>query len=220
MPLNLSSTNLLTSAEISKFIYNCDDISLPVTGGLTSQQIFALEVIADSASALIQRHCDFTFVKSNYVETWDGAGSDEIIPREIPITAISSIKFSTNLNFSSASAIDTNLYCIGSKGLSINFLNGVITPRGRSCVQVAYTAGYENIPKDIKFAALRQMQYMIKQMGKGDGMTGLKMISKMGEAQTKDDSIATSGLIIEVEGMLNSYQRFECSTSTMFTRVS
>jgi hypothetical protein len=51
-------------------------------------------------------------------------------------------------------------------------------------------------------------------------MVGLKMISKMNEAQSKDDSIGKSGLISEVEGMLKSYQRFECSTSVMFTRVT
>jgi hypothetical protein len=219
MALSLSALNLLTPSEISKFIFGVDDVT--VGSILTSQQIFSLEMAADAASALIQKYCDFTFISGNYVEIWDGAASDEVIPREIPITAISEVRFSENGIFTSSSTIvSSDLYSIGSRGLSINLKNGILTPRGRGSVKVSYTAGYTTIPKDLKFAALKQLQYMYKQIGKGDGMTGLKMISKMNEAQTKDDSIGSSGLISEAEGMVRGYQRFECSSSVMFTRVT
>lgn len=218
MALALSSTNLLTSAIISKFIFGVDDVT--VGNILTPQEITALELTANASSSQIQKYCDFTFVAGNYTEVWDGAANDEIIPREVPITSITSVKFAANGVFAQADPIDADLYAIGSRGMVINFRNGVLTPRGRAMVEIKYAAGYSTIPYDIQFATLRQLQYLYKQIGKGDSMVGLKTISKMNEAQTKDDSLGDSGLVTEVEGMLKSYKRFECSTSVMFARVT
>jgi len=218
MALTLSSTNLLTPATISKYIFGVDDIT---TGGnLTTQQIAAIELTADAASAQIQRFCGFTFKSGNYTEVWDGAASDELIPREIPITSITSLKFCSNGDFSSIDPMDSKLYCIGSGGMVVNLRNQLLTPRGRGMIELKYAAGYSSIPADLQLAALRQFQYLYKQIGKGDAMVGLKSISKMNEAQTKDDSLAGSGLTVEVEGMIRTYTRFECSTSVMFTRVT
>jgi hypothetical protein len=218
MPLALSATNLLSAATISKFIFGVDDVTLG--GILTTQEITALELAANAASAQIQKYCDFTFVSGSYTEVWDGAANDELIPREAPVTAITSLKFAANGVFTPESIIPAELYCIGFKGSSVVLRNGMLTPRGRGNVELIYTAGYATIPADLQLAALRQLQYLYKQIGKGDGMLGLKMISKMNEAQSKDDSLGNSGLITEVEGMLKSYHRFECSNSVMFTRVT
>lgn len=218
MPLSLSATNLLDSTTISKFVFGVDDVTSPPL--LTSQEIMAVELCADSASAQVQRHCDFTFKQGTYTEVWDGAASDEIVPREIPVTAITSVKFSGNGDFASVVALDSTVYCIGMRGMVINFRNELLTPRGRGMIQIIYTAGYATIPKDIVLATLRQFQYLYKQIGKGDAMLGLSQIAKMNESQTKDGTLGNSGLITEVEGMLKSYQRFETSSSVMFTRVS
>lgn len=218
MPLTLSATNLLDSSIISKFIFNVDDVT---TGSLlTPQQRTAFELIADAASAQVQKFCDFLFKQGTYTEVWDGGFADEIIPREVPITAITSIKFAGNGDFASVTPLDSAAYCIGSRGLVINFRDGLLTPRGRGMVQVVYQAGYSPIPPDIQLATLRQLQYLYKQIGKGDAMLGLKSISKMNESQTKDDTLGRSGLIVEVEGMLAPYRRFETSSSIMFTRVA
>lgn len=218
MPLSLSNTNLLDSPTISKFIFGVNDVT--VGNILTPQEIAALELASDAASGQVQKFCDFTFVYGKYVEVWDGAANDEIIPREIPIVSIDSLKFAANGVFDDNTLVDPICYCIGSRGLVINLRNQLLTPRGRGIVQVTYNAGYQTIPSDIRFAALRQLQYLYKQIGKGDSMLGLKTIAKMNESQTKDDSLGKNGLISEVEGLLRSYQRFECSTSIMFTRVS
>lgn len=218
MALTLSATNLLTPTIISKFIFGVDDVT--VGSILTSQEQVALELSADAASAQIQKYCDFTFKEGTYTEVWDGAASDELIPREIPITSITSVKFAANGIFTPESALPTDIFCIGSKGMSINLRNQVLTPRGRGLIEIIYKAGYAVIPADLQLAALRQLQYLYKQIGKGDAMVGLKVISKMNESQAKDDSLGKSGLTTEVEGMLKSYQRFECSTSVMFTRVT
>ena len=218
MALTLSATNLLTPALISKFIFGVDDVTLG--GILTTQEIVALTLAADAASMQIQKYCDFTFVSGSYTEVWDGAASDELIPREIPITEITSLKFCVNGDFASVDALNPKLYCIGSRGLVVNLRSSLITPRGRGLIELKYKAGYASIPQDIQFAAIRQLQYLYKQIGKGDSMVGLSQIAKMNESQVKDKSLGNSGLVTEVEGILKPYQRFECSQSVMFTRVT
>lgn len=218
MPLTLSATNLLAEPLLSKFIWGVDDAT--VGGILTPQERVAVELAVNAASAQIQKYCDLTFVSGSYTEVWDGAANDEVIPREWPITAITSVKWAANGVFTPESIIDPSLYVIGSKGMSINFRNGMLTPRGRGLIEIIYTAGYATIPYDLQMAALKQFQYLYKQIGKGDSMLGLSQIAKMNESQVKDASIGNSGLITEVEGMLKSYHRFECSMSVMFTRVT
>lgn len=218
MPLALSATNILTSSVISKFIFGVDDVTLGNI--LTAQEITAVELSADAASSQIQKYCDLMFISADYTEVWDGAATDEIIPREWPITAITSVKFAANGVFDDSAIIDSKLYNISNHGMSITFRNGMLTPRGRANVEVIYTAGYTTIPADLQIAALRQLQYLYKQIGKGDGMLGLKSIQKFNEGQSKDDSLSNTGLILEVEGMLKAYKRFECSDSVMFTRVT
>lgn len=217
MALALSATNLLTPAIISKYIFGVDDVT---TGGLlTPQQQVAVELSADAASSQIQKATGFIFKQGTYTEVWDGVASDEIIPREIPITAITSVKFSPNGDFASATPLQSNLYYFP-QGLFVAFRGDILVPRGRGMCQIIYTAGYTDIPADLQLAALKQFQYLYKQIGKGDAMVGLKTISKMNEAQTKDESVGKSGLISEVEGMIKPYMRFETSRSIMFTRVS
>jgi len=217
MALTLSPTNLLDAATISKFIFGVDDVTMGAL--LTPQQQFAVELAADSASAQIQKATGFYHVAGSYIEVWDGAASDEIIPREIPITAITSIKFSASGDFAAAPALDTNLYYIA-QGLFIALRSDLLTPRGRGMIEIKYDAGFATVPADLRLAALRQLQYLYKQVGKGDSMVGLKSISKMNESQTKDSNLGITGLTTEVEGMIAPYRRFETSSSIMFTRVS
>lgn len=218
MALTLSTTNLLTPALISKFIWGVDDVT--VGSILTPQEITAVELAANAASAQIQKFIDYMVISGSYTEVWDAAANDELLPTEIPITAITSIKFATNGDFSGGALIDSAMYCIGLRGMSINLRNGFLTPRGRGVIEVKYTAGYTTIPYDLQFAALKQLQYLYKQIGKGDAMLGLSQIAKMNESQVKDATIGNSGLITEVEGMLKPWRRFECSNSVMFTRTT
>ena len=218
MALTLSATNLLTPAVVSKYIWGVDDVT---AGGtiLTPQQQLAVELSVDAASSQIQKATGFTFKSGTYTEVWDGVASDELIPREIPITAITSIKFSPNGDFSSATPLEAKLYYFP-QGLFVAFRGDILVPRGRGMCEIIYTAGFATIPADLQIAALRQFQYLYKQIGKGDAMVGLKSIAKMNESQTKDDRVGISGLTMEVEGMIGPYKRFETSSSIMFTRHS
>ena len=218
MALNLDPLNLLAEPIISKFMFGVDDIT--ATPKLTAQQIVALELMADTASEQVRAFCDFAIKEASYTEVWDGAASDELIPHEIPITAITSVKFAANGDFTSVDPLPIVAAVIGSRGMVINLRDNLLTPRGRGMVQIVYTAGYAVVPKMIQFATLRQLQYLYKQMGQGDAMTGLESIAKMNESQKKDSNLGQNGLLTEVEGMLKDFRRFDSPNSIMFTRVT
>lgn len=218
MPLDLAAGSLLVEPLVSKFIFGVDDVTL--TPQLSAQQRIAFELACDTASEQVKKFCDFSIVEGTYTEVWDGAAADELIPRETPITSVTSVKFSGSGDFSDSQALPANTVVIGSNGQVINLRGNVLTPRGRGMVEIVYVAGYASVPKMIQLATLRQIQYLYKQLGKGDAMTGLKTITKMNESQTKDDSLGRTGLLTEVEGMLKSFARFDAPNSIMFTRVT
>jgi hypothetical protein len=218
MAFSFDSDALLSSEEVSKFVFNVDDATTDLTPALTTQQIFSIQLLVNSISKQFKTHCDCGIVAANYTEVWDGAASDELVPRERPINSVGSIKLAGNGDFDSATVLPSTVYV--SDRYSIKFRGGYQTPRGRGLIQVVYNAGYSTVPQDIVFAALLQFQWAYKQIGKGDAFVGIKQISKMQESQVKDDSIGVFGLRQEVVGLLKDYRRFEVPQSVMFSRVS
>jgi len=216
MALLLNDESLVESRTVCRFVFGEDDITSNTK--YSTQDIAAIILAIDAASAQIKRYCDFNFFQAQYSEVWDSQASDEIIPREIPIVSISSLKISANGDFSDAQEVSTELY--GHNGKVINFRNGYRPPRGRGAIQVIYRAGFDPIPADIQMATLLQFQYLYKKLGTGDEMVGLKSAAKMGENQSVDDNVKESGLLSNVEGMLKPYVRFEAPQSIMFNRVS
>lgn len=216
MPLSFASHALVDATALSRFIWGVDDATAPAVG-LTAQQIFSVELAVNAISRQIMRHVSSEIKEATYTEVWDGAGSDELVPRERPISAVSSVKFAANGDFASAQALPSEAVYFDT--CSIKF-RAIRTPIGRGLVQVVYTAGYATVPEDIQMAALLQFQWNYRQIGKGDAMVGLKTIAKGQESQTKDDTIKNFGLRAEVVGLLKTYERMEAPASIMFTRVS
>lgn len=219
MPFSFAAHALVDSSTLSKFVFGSDD----GTTGLTTQQIFAVELSINAISRQIMRHVSSDIKAAAYTETWDGAGSDEIVPAERPINSVTSVKFSGNGDFSASENLVNANGVITNDKYSIKF-RSLRTPVGRGLIQVIYNAGYTTVPEDIQLAALLQFQWAYKKIGKGDAMVGLKTIAKSvgggSESQMKDDSLSSSALISEVVGMLRDYRRFEPPSSIMFARVS
>ncbi len=222
MAFTFADHALITPAQLSKFIWGVDDATtgLPVANTLTTQQIFSIELIVNSISKQIMRFCSSDIKAQNYTEVWDGAGSDELIPRMWPINSVASVKISSNGDWSASTALATELISFNEYSISFRSYR---TPVGRGMLQLIYNAGYEEVPDDIVLATLLQFQWLYKKIGKGDSMVGIgntsKSIAGGSESQTKDASITTQGLIGEVIGLLKPYERFEAPSSVMFTRM-
>lgn len=226
MAFSFASHALIDSETLSRFIWGVDDATGDLTGAavLTDQAIANIELGVNAISRQIMRHVSSDIKSAAYQEDWDGAASDELVPTERPITAVSSILFAPGGQFSEAQNLVTVPGAVCFDRYSIK-LRGFRMPEGRGVVRVIYTAGYASVPEDVQLAVAMQFQYVYRKFGKtGDGMVGLKTISKAiggaNESQTKDDTLKKSGLIAEVIGMLEGYQRFEAPLSIMFARVS
>lgn len=213
MSFNFGDDALVDARTFSRFFFKADDGS----SGLTAQDIAAIELAMGAVCAQIKRHVGSEILEGTYTEVWDGAASDELVPTERPITAVSSIKFAPNGDFSTANVVPSEAIFFDKYSIK---LRGMRYPFGTGMTQVIYTAGYPTIPKDIQLAVIMQFQWVYKQIGKGDAMVGLKSIAKMQESQTKDDSLGTMALRSEVVGMLENYRRFEAPLSIKFARVS
>lgn len=218
MAFTFESNALVTSEQVSKFIWGVDDASVGASPTLSSQQVFSVQFLVNSISAQIRRHVNSSIVAGDYTETWDGAASDELIPRERPINSVASIKFSGNGDFTQSDPLPNTGYFVDK--YSVKFRGGMVTPRGRGLIQITYNAGYSAIPNDIVFATLLQLQWGWRQIGKGDSFVGIKQMAKMHESQVKDTDIGTYGLRAEVVGLLSPYRSFMAPMSVMFTKVS
>lgn len=203
-------TNSLVSSETFSAYCGLDDTLLSPTEKIRTE--FCVKAI----TSLIRKHCGSYILASNYIESWDGQGSDLIIPREIPIISVSSISFSLNGDFSNSLLLESNEYSIDPTSGVITLRN-IRTPRGRSVVKLEYVAGYVNVPEDIQMALCMQYDFI---SGSTRLMPGLSEIGKMNERQKKDDSVAETGMPSEVTAILRCYKRMEAPLSVMFARVS
>ncbi len=226
MAFSFAPNALLTAEQVSKFLFGVDDpTTTPPQGSMapiSTQQQFNIELVVNALSDQITRYVGYELKEGTFTEVWDAAGSDELVTRQQPITSVSSLKISGNGDFSGGATYDTQSYVWDRYSIRLRNSN---FPIGRGMIQVIYTAGYSTLPNDIVMAALLQLQYLYRKIGKGDGMVGLSSIAKSvaggaNESQSKDSNVSAEGLIGEVVGMLKSYRRMEIPNSVMYARVS
>ena len=222
MAFDFGTNSLVTPEQISQFIWGVDDASTDAEIGLTEQQVKSVEMMMKGINSQIRKYVGSSLTRATYIEQWDSAGADELVPREFPIRAVNAVKVSPNGDFiGSGQSITLDRVTFDEVSIKFRYLS---FPVGRGVIQVEYDAGYDEIPEDIALACLLQFQWMFTKMGKGDGMVGLASVSKGvgggSETMSKDQTIRSTGLISEVVGMLDSYRRFEAPLSIMFTRVN
>lgn len=224
MAFDLASHCLVDSETLSRFVWGVDDATeLSGSDALSDEAIANVVLIVAGISRQIMRHVSSDIKQATYTEVWDGAASDELVPTEWPVTAVSSLKFAPAGDFASAQNLVsvTGAVCFDKYAIK---LRGFRLPAGRGVVQAVYTAGYATVPEDIQIACCLQFQWLWRKRGLGDGLVGMQSITKAigqaSESQTKDSAVKKSGLIAEVIGILEGHRRFEAPHSIMFARVS
>lgn len=186
-----------------------------ISTDLSSSEKLKIEMNIKGINAQFRKFCGTFFSLANYVEVWDSQGADVLIPGEIPITAITSIKVSGDGDFSNAEAIPANDYVLHPSRQFISMRNYRF-PRGRGMIEVKYSAGYATIPEDIQLAVLLNYNFLTRL---GDN-PGLKSIGKMNETQSIDDKVLEYGLPAQVYAILKPYCKIEAPLSVMFARVT
>lgn len=181
---------------------------------LEADEKLQTECIVQAATAQIRSFCSSHLSAASYVEVWDANGGDVLIPSEIPITSVTSIKISHDGNFTDVQALDSADFVLhpSKQFLSLRHMR---FPRGRGMVQISYNAGYSSIPKDIQMAISLQFMYLLKTKD----TPGVKQITKMNESQHWDDKLSEYGIAPTIASMLSPYRRMEAPLSVMFSRV-
>ena len=118
----------------------------------------AIENIINAKTEEFHKYCEITQFKSRqYTEYYDGNGGGFLYPRNLPIISISSIHDSAEWDFTADTLIDSDLY------RSVDGRYVALQPTAPRFVQstqnikIVYTAGYANIPEDVKLACVREV---------------------------------------------------------------
>jgi hypothetical protein len=116
-----------------------------------------LNFIVGGVNAFVEKYCNRKFEETTYTrELYDAPGSNALILKQRPIVELTEIR------------IDGEVYderdAIYNPGYWYNANAGIVYrdspwPRGRGCIEVSYTAGYDTIPDDLLFATLELAAY-------------------------------------------------------------
>jgi len=137
------------------------EISELVNFGISVTDSEKYQNLLDMSELACAKFCDReTFSLSNYSFFADGASYDRLV---LPITPVAdlSLYFSKDRDFSIP--IPTNKYRLDSVTGVITFYDReILTAKGRDIIKAEYTAGYEELPKDIQACIAMTFQYASK----------------------------------------------------------
>jgi hypothetical protein len=145
------ATNLITRNEYKNY--------LGITSTTKDQEI---DLLIPKVSSLVKTYCRKTFVDyydETKIEYFDG-GFPELVLKESPVVNVQQVSLSTDYGQTYTNLIKfTNWINDGDIVRCIDY--PVFKPYVRG-YRVAYTAGYESIPDDLKLAVLDLVEYYSK----------------------------------------------------------
>jgi hypothetical protein len=126
-------------------------------GVTDSSQDTILQMIVDATNQYVSNYCHRKFEASTYSELYDGPGQAALVLKNRPVTGIISV-LENNITIDER----TEVGGVGYYQVDIN--QGILWRDdhwglGYGNVQVAYEAGYSEIPSDLMFATLRTAEY-------------------------------------------------------------
>jgi len=131
-------------------------------GSTTTAADALLSRLITAASEFVERHTGRSFSGiQNYTEIYDGTGRDRMQLRQWPVVSVSSIKIAPSIEiteaateFPPASGTFTLESPPLSGGIQTLIVHGHCFPRGRGAMQVTYTAGFADVPADVRQAVV------------------------------------------------------------------
>lgn len=120
--------------------------NLAVTTGDTDQ---ILGTLITAISAFVPGAISRNILSASYVETYQGNGTNQLLLRQRPVTAISLVEWQ-GIRLSQAGDAFAGSAGIWTDGRNACLVNYVF-PQG-AAVRISYTAGYASVPADISLA--------------------------------------------------------------------
>lgn len=122
-----------------------------------------IDILIPKVSNLVKAVCRRTFIdyasdaKTEYYE----GGSTFMVPEEYPILTVSSFEYSSDYGNTYTELVEYTDYVLSKANNTIQSI-GVEFPVAVNGYKLTYTAGYEELPEDLKLAVLDLITYYIK----------------------------------------------------------
>lgn len=155
--------------------------------------------LINATTEYIEKSCNRRFAETTYQdEQHDGNNSEELVVKNIPITAI------TELQVNNSGDSSNDWETIDSDEYWVDRTSGIITKtsvfrRGTMNYQITYTAGFTTIPYDVQFLAMSLIKEFLTVKSSG----GIKQES-LGDHSITFESILQSNKALK--DILNSYR--------------
>lgn len=127
-------------------------------GKVNTEQDARIEQIITSVSSLVREYCSRLLLNEDSQTQYDNGGSSIIYTREFPIISVTSVERSIDYGQTYTALTVGTDYVIDMKRDALY----VITEDGTEYVnkyKIAYTAGYDETPSDLKLAVLDLVDY-------------------------------------------------------------
>lgn len=138
-----------------------------------------IERLINAASQFLGEYCDRRFISQTYTEYFHGRRQNYVMPKQWPVTSVTSLKISLDRDWSDPSAlVDPSEYDIADDGTTILY-DGHF-PRGHKSVQLVSVCGYATVPYDLEQACLQMVEWWYRHNERQD--IGRTSSSKEGES--------------------------------------
>jgi hypothetical protein len=115
------------------------------------------EELINQASALAETWTKRKLKSRSHTEIRDGNGRKELILKQWPVTALTSVHIDAARTFAASTEVTANCYYDGEAG-ELYYEGGFGT--ARRSVQIVYTAGYTDVPNDLKEATIELVSWL------------------------------------------------------------
>lgn len=132
--------------------------------GLTNpNQDTAIKSIITKVSQLAKSYCRRAFV--DYVSDAKVdifSGGTFLVPTEYPLLSVSSVEYSTDYGKTYTTLTEFTDYAVDLEENTIVPISDTEFPRATNAYKITYTAGYEEMPEDMKIAIMDLVTYYLK----------------------------------------------------------
>jgi hypothetical protein len=142
---------------VSDALCTYEDIQLHLE--LTNEQNHD-DTIIDLINMYTKRFCNHcgisSFLTKTYTEYYDGNGESILFLKNVPITSVQSLADDDSYIWGIDTTVGATDFRIIQDGKAIYLIDDLFT-KGFENIKVVYTAGYSQIPEDLRFAAIREV---------------------------------------------------------------
>lgn len=124
-----------------------------------------IDAIIPKVSELVKTYCRRTFVdyvNDNKTEVTNGGYGSRLFLKEYPVISVGEVGYSTDYGQTYVALVEFTEYVVDKETDSILSLDDLGFPTQVNGYQVTYTAGYEELPLDLKLAVMDLVTYYVK----------------------------------------------------------